>query len=157
MPIEFLTDAQVAADGRFAGPPTRAQLDRFFFLDDTYRRQIGARINLHESRHQLARRLFHGQRGELRQRYREGQEDQLGALGLVLNAVVLWNTRYMDAALGRLRERGYAVREADVVRLAPFGFAHLNVHGRYTFTPFVPPASGQLRPLRDPMASDDEA
>ncbi len=26
---------------------------------------------------------FTGKRGELRQRYREGQEDQLGALGLV--------------------------------------------------------------------------
>jgi Tn3 transposase DDE domain len=63
--------------------------------DDSYRRQIGAQLNIQESRHQLARRIFHGQRGELRQRYREGQEDQLGALGLVLNAVVLWNTRYM--------------------------------------------------------------
>ena len=28
-----------------------------------------------ESRHRLARKIFHGQRGELRQRYREGQED----------------------------------------------------------------------------------
>ena len=40
-----------------------------------------------------------GKRGELRQRYKEGQEDQLGALGLVVNAIVLWNTRYMDAVL----------------------------------------------------------
>jgi hypothetical protein len=32
--------------------------------------------------------IFHGRRGELRQRYREGQEDQLGALGLVVNLVV---------------------------------------------------------------------
>ena len=30
---------------------------------------------------------------------REGQEDQLGALGLVVNLVVLWNTIYMDAAV----------------------------------------------------------
>lgn len=30
-------------------------------------------------------------------------EDQLGALGLVLNAVVQFNTRYMDAAVARLR------------------------------------------------------
>jgi len=74
--------------------------------DDAYRRQIGAQLNIQESRHQLARRIFHGPRGELRQRYREGQEDQLGALGLVLNAVVLWNTRYMDLALGQLRARG---------------------------------------------------
>jgi hypothetical protein len=39
----------------------------------------------------------------LRQRYREGQEDQLGALGLVTNIVVLWNTIYIDAALSRVR------------------------------------------------------
>ncbi len=136
--------------------PKTLHLLAFVDADDTYRRQIGARINLHESRHQLARHLFHGQKGELRQRYREGQEDQLGALGLVLNAVVLWNTRYMDAALTRLRERGHLVREEDVVRLAPFGFAHLNVHGRYTFTLFTPPAPGRLpSPRRAPVGRPD--
>jgi TnpA family transposase len=30
-------------------------------------------------------------------RYREGQEDQLGAIGLVLNALILWNTRLAGA------------------------------------------------------------
>ncbi|MDQ6944843.1 MAG: transposase [Actinomycetota bacterium] len=40
----------------------------------------------------LARKLFHGQPGELPQHYREGQEDQPEALGPILNAVVLWNT-----------------------------------------------------------------
>jgi TnpA family transposase len=44
-------------------------------------------------------------RGELRQRYREGQEDQLGALGLVVNMIVLWNTIYMQAALDQLRAK----------------------------------------------------
>ncbi len=28
-------------------------------------------------------------------------EDQLGALGLVLNCIVLWNTRYMNAVKDR--------------------------------------------------------
>jgi TnpA family transposase len=41
----------------------------------------------------------YGKRGELRQSYREGQKDQLGALGLVLNVLVLWNTWYLDQAL----------------------------------------------------------
>jgi TnpA family transposase len=70
-----------------------------------------------ESRHRLARKIFHGQRGELRQAYREGQEDQLGALGLVLNAVVLWNTRYIDAAVAALRSSGYPVADEDAARL----------------------------------------
>ena len=64
------------------------------FIDDPcYRRGILTQLNRGEGRHRLARKSFHGQREELRQRYREGQEDQLGALGLVVNALVLWNTR----------------------------------------------------------------
>ena len=69
-------------------------------IDDAdERRRILGQINRHECRHTLARVVFHAKRGELRQRYREGQEDQLGALGLVVNMIVLWNTIYMDAAL----------------------------------------------------------
>jgi TnpA family transposase len=30
-------------------------------------------------------------RGELRQRYRQGQEDLLSALGLIVNVIVLWS------------------------------------------------------------------
>jgi hypothetical protein len=122
-------------------------------VDDTYRRQLGAQLTIQESRHQLGRRIFHGQRGELRQRYREGQEDQLSALGIVLNAVVLWNTFSMDRALTQLRTDGYLVRDEDVARLAPLGFHHVNFLGRYVFTP---PELRWVRPLRDPVAGDDE-
>jgi TnpA family transposase len=65
-----------------------------FVDDEAYRRTTLTQLNRGEGRHRLGRTVFHGQRGELRQRYREGQEDQLGALGLVLNALILWNTRY---------------------------------------------------------------
>ena len=54
-------------------------------------------------------------RGELRQRYHQGQEDQLGALGLVVNVIALWNTLYLDAALAALRAEGYPVCEEEVV------------------------------------------
>ena len=52
--------------------------------DENKRRSTLSQLNREEGRHSLARAIFHGKRGELRQRYREGQEDQLGALGLVL-------------------------------------------------------------------------
>jgi TnpA family transposase len=125
------------------------------YLDDeTRRRATLTQLNRGEGRHSLARALFHGKRGELRQRYREGQEDQLGALGLVVNVIALWNTLYMEAVLTQLRQEGYPVRDEDVARLSPLIFEHINLLGRYSFT--VPEAviRGELRPLRDPAEED---
>jgi TnpA family transposase len=120
-----------------------------FVDDETYRRETLVQLNRQETRHSLGRAVFHGQRGELRQRYREGQEDQLGSLGLVLNAIAVWNTRYMDAALSQLRAHGFEVRPEDVARLSPLGYEHINLLGRYSFG--LPPElrRGELRPLRD--------
>jgi len=53
-----------------------------------YRRQIETQANLQEGRHALARKIFHGRAGQLYQNYHDGMEDQIGALGLVLNALV---------------------------------------------------------------------
>ena len=96
----------------------------------------------------MARDVFHGKRGELYQRYREGQEDQLSALGLVVNMIVLWNTIYMDAVLNQLRGDSYVVRDEDAARLSPFGHEHINMLGRYSFAVPEAVARGELRPLR---------
>jgi hypothetical protein len=84
------------------------------------------------------------------QRRREGQEDQLGALGLVVNIIVLWNTIYMDAALEQLQKEGYPIQPEDVARLSPLGFEHVNLLGRYAFSLPESVIRGQLRPLRNP-------
>jgi TnpA family transposase len=64
------------------------------YIDDgDYRRRILIQLNLGESRHAVARAICHGQKGEIRKRYQDGQGEQLGALGLVTNAVVLWNRK----------------------------------------------------------------
>lgn len=125
-----------------------------FIEDEAYRRQILVQLNRHESRHSLARLTFHGKKGELRQPYREGQEDQLGALGLVVNAIVFWNTRYIALALDRLRTQGKIVRDEDVERLSPLGHEHINLHGRYYFGLPEEIQRGDLRPLRDPEKQD---
>ena len=126
------------------------------YIDDENRcRATLLQLNRGEGRHSLAREVFHGKRGELRQRYREGQEDQLGTLGLVVNIIVLWNTIYIDTALAQLRQEGYPVRDEDVARLSPFVHErHINLLGRYSF--IVPEAvnRGELRPLRNPNDAD---
>nr|WP_285441103.1 Tn3 family transposase [Streptomyces sp. ISL-21] len=69
------------------------------------------------------------------------------------DALVLFNTRYMDAAITRLRADGFEVRDEDVSRLSPFVRHHINILGRYSFQ--LPDLPGGLRPLRDPPAVDE--
>ena len=124
--------------------------------DEHYRRRIQIQLNRGEGRHSVARHVFHGQRGELRQRYRQGQEDQLGVLGLVVNMIVLWNTWYMQDALDDLCRNGQAVRPEDIERLAPLRFQHINVHGTYHFVLPESVAQGHHRPLRSFSSSSEE-
>ena len=70
--------------------------------------------------------------------------DQLGALGLVVNIIVLWNTIYMDAVIKQLRKEGYPVRDEDVTRLAPTIHKHINMNGRYSFAIHESVARGEL-------------
>jgi TnpA family transposase len=129
-----------------------------FIDDDSYRRRTRSSSTGAKDGIDSGASSFMGNVGEHRQRYREGQEDQLGALGLVVNLVVLWNTIYMDAALNQLRTEGYEVLHEDVVRLSAISFKHIKMLGRYAFIPSDTVARGEFRPLRDPRtASPDEA
>ncbi len=115
--------------------------------DEEYRRRILTQLNRGEGRHAVARAICYGQRGEIRKRYREGQEDQLGALGLVTNAVVLWNTLYMQEALSHLRSAGEIPEDEHISRLSPLMYGHINMLGHYTFTLPENILKGELRPL----------
>ncbi len=119
------------------------------FVDDPdYRRTLKRMRNLNEGRHDLARHVFHGRKGELHRAYHAGMEDQLGVLGLVLNCITLWNTFYLNAALEQLHAEGYPVREADKARLWAYQRKHIEVHGHYSF--YLPELGGQRRALREP-------
>ena len=118
---------------------------------------MNRQLTVQESRHKLARDVCHGKRGTIHQAYRDGMEDQLGSLGLVLNAVVLWTTRYIDAAAAQLRAEIHELRDEDIARLSPLKHRNLNVLGRYSFIASTP-VGGTLRPLRDPdtVGLDDD-
>jgi Tn3 transposase DDE domain len=67
----------------------------------------------------LARDVCHGKRGTVRQAYRDGMEDQLGALGLALNAIVLWTA----AARSERREPGRGTGRFECRRRVQAGYA----------------------------------
>ncbi|WSQ82048.1 transposase [Streptomyces sp. NBC_01213] len=118
-------------------------------VDTTYHRQMNRQLTVQESRHKLARDVCHGKRGTVHQAYRDGMEGQLGALGLVLDAIMLRTTKFIDAAVAQFRTEGHEIRDEDIARLSPLKHRNPNLLGRYSFTAGIPTA-GALRPLRDP-------
>ena len=121
----------------------------YFIGDPEYRRALLTQLNKQESRHALSRRVFHGNRGEIRKRYREGQEDQLGALGLVVNIIVLWNTLYIEKVLERLKEEGAEPSTEDVKRVWPLIHKHIKFLGTFSFQLSEEIGEGKWRALRD--------
>lgn len=121
---------------------------------EEYRRMIGAQLNIGESRHNLARRVFFGNLGRLMRGHERGMEDQFGALGLGLNAIVWWNSLYIDAAVRHLEAGGLGVSPEIRARLSPLAFEHVNFHGFYSF--YRPDLGGGLRDLSRPGAGGPE-
>jgi TnpA family transposase len=80
------------------------------YIDDpAFRRRILMQLNREELRHCLGQRVFLGQRGEIRSSLRQGQEEELGSLGLRLNFVVHWNAIHMQEVITQLKVEGSKV------------------------------------------------
>jgi TnpA family transposase len=63
----------------------------------------------------VARDVCHSKRGTIHQAYRDGMEEQLGALGWSSTA---WTTKYIDAVIAQLRAEGHEICEEDIARLS---------------------------------------
>ena len=126
------------------------------YVDNSaFRRRILIQLNRQELRHRLGRRVHHGERGEIRSPLRQGQEEQLGALGLALNAIAYWNAVYMQEALRQITAQGVSSDSADIAHLSPLIWRHINFLGRYDFALPETVANGGLRPLRNPTSEWD--
>ena len=126
------------------------------YIDDpAFRRRILVQLNRQEFRHSLGRKLFLGERGEIRNPLRQGQEEDLGVFGLVLNAIAHWNAVYMQEVIRQLEREGGAVEPIDQARLSPIMWRHINFLGRYDFSLPEVVAKGRLRPLQNPSSEYD--
>jgi hypothetical protein len=76
-----------------------------------------------------------GALGELRDRTYENQRYRASGLNLVVAAIVLWNTIYLERAVKSLRERGEVIPDDLVAHLSPLGWEHINLTGDYVLKP----------------------
>lgn len=113
-----------------------------------YRRRILIQLNKGEALHALRQFLFFANQGIIRKSQFELQSNQLNCLTLLTNAVMVWNTRYMEAVIQNLEQESYQINEDDLKHISPSRFEHINKYGRYNFNIEQEMARDTLRPLR---------
>ena len=118
-----------------------------YISDEIYARQILEQLNKGESRHALCRNIFYGRKGKLYQTYYDGMEEQLNALGLVTNAIIYWNSLYLEKVFEQMKKEGYDCSEEMLRKQSPLISDHINFVGKYTFKYEQELSDGKLRPL----------
>ena len=121
-----------------------------YLLHQPLRRKINTQLNKGEQLHALRSWLWFGGDGVLRRKQEEAQQEVVGCLNLLTNAVVVWNTVYMQEVIAQLRAEGYPVQDEDLAHLSPARFEHINRLGKYTFAEQETLLRNGLRPLRQP-------
>lgn len=131
------------------------RIERTLFLlqwlkDSDLRRRVQVGLNKGEARNALARAVFFNRLGEMRDRGFENQNHRASGLNLVVAAIILWNTVYIERALIALRDKGEPIREDLVRHLSPLGWEHINLTGDYVWNLNRNVTQGKFRPLRIP-------
>ncbi|KHK00196.1 Mobile element protein [Desulfovibrio sp. TomC] len=118
--------------------------------DPELRRRVHVGLNKGEARNALARAVFFNRLSEMRDRGFENQNHRASGLNLVVAAIILWNTVYLERALELLRKKGEPIREDLIRHLSPLGWEHINLTGDYVWNLSKHVIQGHLRPLRNP-------
>jgi len=110
------------------------------------RRRIQRGLNKGEFMNALARAIFFGKRGELRERELQDQLQRASALNIIINAISVWNTAYLQKAIEHLKHTS-CIDESLLEHIAPLGWEHINFLGEYKFELRSVHESDDLRPL----------
>src|SRR6202049_3694605 len=127
--------------------PTLFPLD--WLEDAKLRRQTSQELNKGEARNSLARAVFFHRLGEIRDRTYENQQHRASGLNLLVTAIILWNTRYLERAVAALRQTE-DVPDQLLAHLSPLGWEHVNLTGDYIWSTERPVTESRdgFRPLR---------
>ncbi len=129
------------------------KLERTFFTlqwlqDPELRRRSHVGLNKGEQQNALRRAVFFNRLGEIRDRSYENQRHRASGLNLLVAAIILWNTTYLQRAVDHLRQQGHHPAPGDLAHLSPLGWEHINLTGDYHWDTSPTLGPDQFRPLR---------
>jgi TnpA family transposase len=128
-----------------------------YCADPAERARIAGQLNKGETLHALRRHLVIGSRAQIPADEDDHRRHAL-CLQILVNAVQVWNARYMTASIDHLHatKPDVVADETAIARVAPVTHAHVNSLGRYDLHRQPPPA-GHLRPLRRAVDNSERA
>ena len=112
------------------------------------RRRSHVGLNKGEQQNSLRRAVFFNRLGEIRDRSYENQRYRASGLNLLVAAIILWNTVYLQRAVDHLRRQGIEPGPQDLEHLSPLGWEHINLTGDYQWEAEESLNPDQFRPLR---------
>jgi TnpA family transposase len=121
--------------------------------DPELRRRSHVGLNKGEQQNALRRAVFFNRLGEIRDRSYENQRHRATGLNLIVSAIVLWNTTYLQRAVDHLRRQGHHPQPGDLAHLSPLGWEHINLTGDYHWENSSTLGPDQFRPLRTRVQS----
>ena len=129
------------------------RIDRTLFMLDwlqspELRRRVTIGLNKGEAKNALSRAVCFHRRGLMQDRTFDDQRLRAGGLNLVVAAIVLWNTVYLERAVTTLRASGADVPDALLQHLSPLAWEHILLTGEYRWAPDPTRRPGQRRELR---------
>ena len=87
--------------------------------DPELRRRSYVGLNKGEQQNALRRAVFFNRLGEIRDRSYENQSHRASGLNLLVAAIILWNTVYLQRAVDHLHSQGYEPTPSDLAHLSP--------------------------------------
>jgi TnpA family transposase len=104
-----------------------------YFSNTEFRRELHTLLNRGESVHQLQRAIYMGRVAPERGRRRDEMIAISGALTLLTNLVIAWNTHRMQETIDRWRKKEQVIDDDWLRRMGPAHFAHVNFRGTLSF------------------------
>ena len=119
-----------------------------WLLDPALRQRVTAGLNKGEAKNTLARAVCFNRLGEIRDRTYELQRHRASGLNLVVAAIILWNTVYLERAVNAMRAQGIKFDERLLKHVAPIHWNHIILTGDYSWKQSDRVGKGGFRPLR---------
>lgn len=125
-----------------------------WFEDPAFQARVLAGLNKSEGKNTLARAVYLNRLGEFRDLSYEDQLNRASGLNLIVAAIALWNTVYLDQAAQELERRGRGLPPELLSQLSPIIWEHINLTGDYSWSRDSARSSTKLRPLRIDRLND---